>query len=386
MSNLSNTGEAHFANPALTNSPYTTNRILEIPQDIKLELNDGTLTLKAGSKVYVPNGSGNFDVITTTQDYTADTSAYSGLYILAISETTGLPTGITTIQDCVSGGTAPSSPTSLQGWYDTTNNVIRRYSGGSIQTTFRCSFPLCSVTSNGTQITSIDQVFNGFGYIGSTVFALPGVKVQIPNGRNTDGTCKSGVITSNSVVTKTTTGGASDKWIIFNGSNVYLNSKTNEVFDADSNYWKYDGVRQTGIGCFGGVYFDGAKVSSFTPYTVDSVANANASNFSQAGRSYLSGLGMPSSRYIDLTLGASGSTYTAPANGWFAGWTSTGTGNGYVAFYTGELFNGYANEVAGLSGYQLPLLLPIKKGTNMIILYNQLSLVMFRFYYAEGEN
>ena len=26
---------------------------------------------------------------------------------------------------------------------------------------------------------------------------------------------------------------------------------------------------------------------------------------------------MPSSRYIDLTLGASGSTYTAPANGWF---------------------------------------------------------------------
>ena len=29
---------------------YTTNRILEIPQDIKLELNDGTLTLKAGSK------------------------------------------------------------------------------------------------------------------------------------------------------------------------------------------------------------------------------------------------------------------------------------------------------------------------------------------------
>lgn len=37
----------------MTNSPYTTNRI---PQDIKLELNNGTLTLKAGSRVYVPNG------------------------------------------------------------------------------------------------------------------------------------------------------------------------------------------------------------------------------------------------------------------------------------------------------------------------------------------
>ena len=30
-----------------------------------------------------------------------------------------------------------------------------------------------------------------------------------------------------------------------------------------------------------------------------------------------SGAGAPSSRYINLTLGASGSTYTAPANGWF---------------------------------------------------------------------
>ena len=33
-----------------------TNCITEIPNDIKLELSNGTLTLKAGSKVYVPNG------------------------------------------------------------------------------------------------------------------------------------------------------------------------------------------------------------------------------------------------------------------------------------------------------------------------------------------
>lgn len=79
LSNLSNTGEAHFANPALTNSPYTTNRILEIPQDIKLELNNGILTLKAGSKVYIPNGfesdgtTPHFNVNTTEND-----ASYSG--------------------------------------------------------------------------------------------------------------------------------------------------------------------------------------------------------------------------------------------------------------------------------------------------------------------
>ena len=35
---------------------HISNYIRYINQDIKLELNDGTLTLKAGSKVYVPNG------------------------------------------------------------------------------------------------------------------------------------------------------------------------------------------------------------------------------------------------------------------------------------------------------------------------------------------
>lgn len=38
------------------NTSQITNCITEIPQDIKLELKDGVLTLKAGSKVYVPNG------------------------------------------------------------------------------------------------------------------------------------------------------------------------------------------------------------------------------------------------------------------------------------------------------------------------------------------
>lgn len=38
------------------NTSQITNCITEIPQDIKLELVDGTLTLKAGSKVYIPNG------------------------------------------------------------------------------------------------------------------------------------------------------------------------------------------------------------------------------------------------------------------------------------------------------------------------------------------
>ena len=56
----------------LANSPYTTNRILEIPQDIKLELNSGTLTLKAGSKLY--DGTGYSWVTQTDMSRTLSTN------------------------------------------------------------------------------------------------------------------------------------------------------------------------------------------------------------------------------------------------------------------------------------------------------------------------
>ena len=40
----------------LDSKSQITNCLLEVPQRIKLELNDGVLTLKAGSQVIVPNG------------------------------------------------------------------------------------------------------------------------------------------------------------------------------------------------------------------------------------------------------------------------------------------------------------------------------------------
>lgn len=69
LSNLTSQGQniANWSN-------NVTNCITYIPQDIKLELNNGTLTLKAGSKVYVPNGFENdgttpkFDVVTVSSD------------------------------------------------------------------------------------------------------------------------------------------------------------------------------------------------------------------------------------------------------------------------------------------------------------------------------
>lgn len=46
-------------------------------------------------------------------------------------------------------------------------------------------------------------------------------------------------------------------------------------------------------------------------------ANTNLSNVTATGSSTAAGWAMPSTTYTDLTLGASGATYTAPANGYF---------------------------------------------------------------------
>jgi hypothetical protein len=46
-------------------------------------------------------------------------------------------------------------------------------------------------------------------------------------------------------------------------------------------------------------------------------ADIDFTNVNNAGLIKGAGLGMPSNTYKDLTVGASGATYTAPANGWF---------------------------------------------------------------------
>lgn len=162
-------------------STNVTNCITEIPQDIKLELNNGTLTLKAGSTYYKCDGS--FTKVTTSQDY-SKTNVSNGYRLVFF---TGNGFDIPLVQDCNSG---TSEPTTGSKWFNTSNYIL--YSGGSgnWQQKTNYSLPLAIITVSDGTITSIDQVFNGFGYIGSTVFALPGVKGLIPNGRNTDGTLR----------------------------------------------------------------------------------------------------------------------------------------------------------------------------------------------------
>ena len=86
--------------------------------------------------------------------------------------------------------------------YNTTTNLITCKSSGVIKDIV-VSFPIISSYSDTTyNVASIQQVFNGFGYIGSTIWVDKGVKGLIPNGRNEDGTLKNIEVTTNAISTK----------------------------------------------------------------------------------------------------------------------------------------------------------------------------------------
>lgn len=168
------------------NESILTNCLTEIPQDIKLELSNGTLTLKAGSKVYVPNGVGKFDVVTIQKDIGGKRTSTGQEFLL--SDKNG---AIAFWGKLYSGDSKPVDSGSYV-WYDTANNVIKATTdGGASWLPQKFSLPLGIYTANGTGVTSIDQVFNGFGYIGNNTFILPGVKCKRTNGFNTDGSLNS---------------------------------------------------------------------------------------------------------------------------------------------------------------------------------------------------
>ena len=339
-----------------------TNCITEIPQDINLELTEGVLTLKSGSKFYVPNGSDVFNTITVSSDLTM-TSSSNGTKLL-LAGTTGTA-GLISVNtnSCVSGSSDSLADQSYHVWYDTANNLVKYYGSNGSTVSSNRSLPIAIITVSNGAISSINKVFNGIGYIGSTIFMLPGVKSFIPNGRNSDGTLKSTVKTTNAVITRTASSGLT-------GEYYFGHSNTNEIGMVPFANYSYN--QSENINTYSGTLWRCAVIASAT-FTSGVISNfetkaafhsadfhdcllRNISNIQNSAKNSIIDWSMPDYK---STLSGVGNNYTAPKNGiyWFSVANTSApldiiiTPNGGSATTYVKVYNDYGGD----GGYQIHL-------------------------------
>ena len=194
-------------------STEVTNCITSVPNRIKYTLVDGVLTILKGSVAVVPYGTedltsqfpvgstflhGNMKVYDTSWDgskffvlaelQSDKQVSQSGTYELTVfmSANAGTIVNFSTGADA-SGDTIP---TSVQDFYHTTLNTLKRYANGAEQSGQFLSFPIMRISMVDSLVTDVRDVANGAGYIASTIWVDKEVKGLIPNGRNEDGTLR----------------------------------------------------------------------------------------------------------------------------------------------------------------------------------------------------
>ena len=196
--------------------------VLEVPQNIKYTLNNGTFTLKAGSILTVPYGttdqSATYPVGATFLNNNfkvADTSFYSGKFFVMAEVQADISLSSTNVSDidtflivnlpgnslayyqqsqCKSGTT---QPTGADLWYNTSTNRFLDIQDTATQINY--SFPIVAIRRDSGKVDSVLRVFNGFGYFGKAVWVNKGVTMLCPDGKNTDGTNNNKVSTSDEV-------------------------------------------------------------------------------------------------------------------------------------------------------------------------------------------
>ena len=96
---------------------------------------------------------------------------------------------------------------------------------------------------------------------------------------------------------------------------------------------------------------------------------------------------LPSNNHTDLTLGASGSTYTAPANGYYCLFGNSGIKADFAINFE-NVTSHFRECISGNTWADwVSTYIPVKKGDIVKLLYNNIttSSHIFLFIYAEGQ-
>lgn len=133
---------------------------------------------------------------------------------------------------------------------------------------------------------------------------------------------------------------------------------------------------------------DLSNLSAAGQLKFDNKVDLNAQNLDTTGKSYLSGIGMPSDTTIDLTINASGMTYTAPSNGYMCFSGSATAAGGRVGLTRDD--SSTIPVIASISsspvaGRAVSVSIPVKTGDVVRCIYDNITSGHLRFTYAEGE-
>ena len=359
-----------------------TNCITEIPQDIKLEINNGIITLKAGSKVY----NGNGVLKTTTTDISSVNANYDGQVLIALSKDfdvllTGFVPGETVSE-------LPTSTASFKIYYNTTDKKCYLDNTDGWQ---ECSLPIALGTSTVSSWVSIDQVFNGFGFVGSTIFALPGIKGLSPNGNDSlTGIKKNNIISIENILTYTCPNITANVILELYANKIAINSQAFDkptidlIFFDEINNYNYAGLGISNDIWVGSARIENGKIVLFNPKHPISLVDKNNS-------SWVAQQAMPSKKYINLELGISGTVYTAVANGYIQLVKQATAANQYLVAYDTNLPSTTVDENTiaikwSTSGVNDVLYFPVRKGQQFIIGYTfGGKTIAFRLIFAQGE-
>lgn len=334
QSDIINANFNYLKNNSL-NKQQISNCITEIPQRIKYTLNDGTLTILAGSVVIVPYGTedlsatypigseflnpnfkvydrqfvdGKFFVWAELQNDIirsyASTSTIVRYSFLNMDKNT---------YDAYEIGRSGTSPVNNAIVYRTDLNMCIRSSTGTQDNI--CCLPFMKVKGDGSFVEgSVEQVFNGIGYIGLTRWVDKGVKGLISDGFNNDGSLKNIEYTTNRIITQSYTGSSTavrdNTWFLIIPTqeiqleadyyqNVYISTvenfgdmpqissgyrlcyvkNDNKMYYADSST-SYKYVRFKGL-AVSNEHIDNGVITSFNPKTTFHAIDYNDNNLPQ---------------------------------------------------------------------------------------------------------
>lgn len=375
LNNKTNTGISALANASnALRETQITNCIKEAPRRFNYKMENGTLTLYKGSVFIVPYGTTDltssypkgatfihslFKVYDTsynsstkrftvwvelTQDYSFSYASTSLNEQMLFIRMTSSPCYTISPNNCYSGDADTQASNTYHAFFDTANYKINMHNAdGLINQVF--ALPCMILKGNGTQLYYYAvQTFQHIGYMGSCIWVDKGVKGYAANGKNIDDTYNNSLITTSTLVLYTTSTGSTPfvlgcnaTNIVFNavdfyeqanlppleGNWLWLNTAENKAYQYNSASGLVERPAAFVIGRF---HRTSGRIDYFDPIQPFRAVDCN-NVLLKNDKKQITSWGAPSSKGTTYTIGASGTQYTAPAEGYFKiTWHPTGSG------------------------------------------------------------